>query len=229
VFAVTDSDNIVQLASWVESLFPEGVIAMHVYGTVSTRHLFPEEQRCVATAVKKRQSELAAGRVCARRALAMIGFVEAPLLSTRDRTPLWPAGAIGSISHTDGYRVAVAGLARDFSGIGIDAEILGCVELKFWQEVFRVEEINRLQLLNESRQTEISTVMFSAKEAFYKCQFTLTGAWLGFEDISVETAEDRFQVLVCNTKAATPLPRRSLYGRFAIDGTRVVCGIAIQT
>jgi 4'-phosphopantetheinyl transferase EntD len=202
---------------------------MHVYGTVSANYLLPEEKRIVERAVEKRRNEFAAGRVCARRALSTIGFADLPLLATRDRTPLWPIGAIGSISHTDGYCIAVAGLASNFCGIGVDVEILGRVEPKLWQEVFRVEEIDRLELLNNSQQIKLATVMFSAKEAFYKCQFALTRAWLGFEDVSVETAGDTFRVQVCDKKAEAILSHRSLHGKFAIDDTRVVCGIAIQS
>jgi 4'-phosphopantetheinyl transferase EntD len=226
---VDELKNIVQLAPSVKSLFPERIIATQIYGTASPRLLLAEEQRCVESAVQKRQSEFAAGRACARRALTTLGFLEAPLLVAHDRTPLWPKGAVGSISHTDGYCIAVAGLARHFTGVGVDTELLGRVEPTLWQHVFRPEEIERLKSLNESRQAEVASVMFSAKEAFYKCQFAQTRAWLGFEDVAVETDGNIFQVLVYNTTAEAILSQRLLHGKFAIDGSRVVCGMAIQT
>jgi 4'-phosphopantetheinyl transferase EntD len=226
---VDNSHHIVQLAPWVESLFPKGVIATQVYGAVSPSHLLPEETMCIETAVLKRQREFAAGRVCARLALATMGFVKEPLLATQERMPRWPKGAVGSISHTDAYCVAVAGLEQHFSGIGVDTEIVGRVEPDLWPQVFRFEEMERLKPLSQSRQIEIATVMFSAKEAFYKCQFALTRAWLGFEDVSVETAGDRFRVVVCNRNINAALAQESLHGHFAIDGTRVVCGMAIST
>lgn len=226
---MTDSDGIVQLAPRIRSLFPEGVYATQVYGTVSPTQLYLEEQRYVETAVQKRQSEFAAGRVCARRALTTMGFDEVPLLVDPGRLPLWPKGAIGSISHTDGYCVAVVGLERNFSGIGVDTEVLGRVEPELWQHVFRGEEIERLNLLSESRQMEIATTMFSAKEAFYKCQFATTRAWLGFEDVSVETSGNTFRILICNEEANALSFLRPLHGRFAISSTTVVCGIAVET
>jgi len=225
---LVDAHDTAELAPCVASLFPEGVTAAHVHGSVSPSHLFTHERTYVQTAVIKRQSEFSAGRVCARLALATIGLIDAPLLVAEDRLPLWPTGTTGSISHTDGYCVAAVGLARRFCGIGVDTETLGRVEPKLWQEIFRVEEINRLHILNELQQLEIATVMFSAKEAFYKCQFTLTRRWLEFKDVSVEIAANTFRIQICRDKVESPLLPRLLYGKFFVDGTRVVCGIAIQ-
>lgn len=219
-----DCEQVVHSAPWVASLFPAGATATEVRGTVSPTHLFREEQICVAMAVRKRQSEFAAGRLCARRALVEIGFGEAPLLTAKDRMPLWPIGAVGSISHTDEYCVAVVGLTRIFSGIGVDTEILGRVEPNLWRYAFRVEEINRLQDMRGPQQIEAATVMFCAKEAFYKCQFTMTREWLEFDDVLVEPFEDRFRIVVCNRSRRASSP---LHGRFATDGVRVVCGIAM--
>jgi 4'-phosphopantetheinyl transferase EntD len=230
VLVVVDSSDIAQDAPLVKSLFPEGVFAKQVYGAVSPRHLFQEEQTYVDTAVQKRKSEFAAGRVCARRALAMLGFIESPLLVAQERVPLWPTGALGSISHTDDYCVAVAGLTRNFSGIGVDTEILGRVEPELWPHVFRIEEIACLKQLSESRQIEMAAIMFSAKEAFYKCQFSVTRSWLGFEDVSVEAGEeDTFRILICDKEARSSSFQKPLCGRYAIQRTHVICGMAIET
>ena len=64
--------------------------------------LLPEERGAVAKAVPKRVAQFTAGRVCARRALAQLGNTEpVPILMGEDRAPQWPAGYVGSISHTD--------------------------------------------------------------------------------------------------------------------------------
>jgi 4'-phosphopantetheinyl transferase EntD len=107
--------------------------------------------------------------------------------------------------------------------------MLGRVEPKLWREVFRAEEIDRLNLLSDSQQVEIATAMFSAKEAFYKCQFTLTRRWLEFKDVCVEMGTDSFRIRICRNEAESPLLLRPLYGKFLVDATRVVSGIAIQT
>lgn len=217
-----------QSAAWVDALFPEGVVATEARATVPTSLLFPQELAHVEAAVEKRRLEFAAGRVCARRSLASIGFAEAPLTAMPGGMPLWPNGAIGSISHTDGYCVAVAGLTKQFRGIGVDAEVLGRVQPDLWGLIFRAEEIDRLHALSPSRRMEMATIMFSAKEAFYKCQYAVTRNWLGFEDVTVEAAENEFWVSVFDAQAKAALTGHACAGKFAVDCSRVVCGIAFQ-
>jgi 4'-phosphopantetheinyl transferase EntD len=74
----------------------------------------------------------------------------------------------------------------------------------------------------------MATILFSAKEAFYKCQYTLTRKWLEFEDVSVETTWDEFQISARGEAASGIAGGKSLCGKFVIDGDRVVCGIAIH-
>ncbi len=64
--------------------------------------LFPEEQAYIAEAVEKRQVEFSTARVLARRALYELGVSPQSLCPNDDRSPRWPAGIIGSITHTDG-------------------------------------------------------------------------------------------------------------------------------
>lgn len=215
-------------ADWVASLFPTGVTAAEVRGTASPTELLPAEGLIIATAGKKRQTEFAAGRVCARRALVDLGIGVAPILARQDRTPIWPNRCVGSISHTDLYAVAVAGLTRQFAGLGVDAEMIDRVDSSLWEILFRTEEIRRLRSLPKSQQLETAAAMFSAKEAFYKCQFPITQSWLGFENISVDISGNAFCISVCPGKIAMKFTHQPLYGAYAIDDTRVVCGIAIR-
>jgi 4'-phosphopantetheinyl transferase EntD len=229
VFAVSGLGGHVQQSSWVMSLFPSGTIAMEAHGRVSLSHLFPEERGHVATSVDKRRNEFAAGRICARRALATLGFIESPLLTDKGRAPVWPQGATGSISHSDGYCVAVVGFAKNFAGIGIDTESIGNVQRHLWEQVFQAEEISKLELLAEPQRVAMATVLFCAKEAFYKCQFSLTRAWLGFEEVNVHATEGKFYISLGSGRVSNAFADRSFHGKYAIIGTRVVCGIAIET
>jgi len=72
------------------------------------RELFPGEEEFVLRAVARRREEFAAGRWCAREALAQIGVAPVPVLVGRWRQPLWPPGIIGSITHAAGLCAAVA-------------------------------------------------------------------------------------------------------------------------
>ena len=68
---------------------------------VDLAHL-PEPLRAAAP---KRQREFLAGRHCAAHALRTAGLPET--VGLQDRAPIWPKGAVGSISHSDARVVAV--------------------------------------------------------------------------------------------------------------------------
>src|SRR5688500_10573337 len=64
--------------------------------------LFPEEEKAVAGALERRRREFALGRMHARRALGSLGYPDVCIGVRHDRAPLWPAGIVGSITHTQG-------------------------------------------------------------------------------------------------------------------------------
>ncbi len=71
--------------------------------------VLPQEREAVARAVSKRQNGYWATRHLGRLALAELGQATGPILNHPDRSPRWPAGILGAISHTDGWcGVAVA-------------------------------------------------------------------------------------------------------------------------
>ena len=220
--------NRMQRAVAVEQLFPPGVIAFEFRGVASADDLFPSERECVARSVEKRVKEFAAGRLCARAGLTELGLEPTPLLPGPDRMPIWPSGVVGSITHTDGYCVAVVGLETQFAAIGVDAECIGDVNTSVWQLTMRAEELSRLRNLEEAARRQMATVIFSAKEAFYKCQYAVTRSWLEFKDVSVSLAGDAFEVSV--VEAAHPVRRMPSpwIGRFSVDEALVVAGIAAE-
>lgn len=67
-----------------------------------------------------RRREFLAGRLAAHGALAALG--EYAAVGRQGRTPVWPQGCSGSISHADGWAVAVAASARHWLALGIDLE-----------------------------------------------------------------------------------------------------------
>jgi hypothetical protein len=89
-------------------LFPEGAACVELRAPGDVSQLFPTEETHIQAAVAKRRAEFAAGRVCARSALAELGAPLAPLGVRPDRSPDWPAGLTGSITHTQGFCGAVA-------------------------------------------------------------------------------------------------------------------------
>ncbi|MGH8080145.1 MAG: 4'-phosphopantetheinyl transferase family protein, partial [Lysobacter sp.] len=73
-------------------------------------------------AVAKRRGEYLAGRICAQRALQRLGMPAGQVAIGPDREPLWPAGAMASISHAGDRAVCIASTDPRVIGLGIDIE-----------------------------------------------------------------------------------------------------------
>ena len=95
--------------------------------------LWPEEAAYVANSVEKRRREFACGRHFVRRCFRALGRPDGPLPANPDRSPRWPDGLVGSITHTDTYCAAAVARADDIAGIGIDVEDLS----RFQPELLR--------------------------------------------------------------------------------------------
>jgi len=87
--------------------------------------LHPEEERIVAGAALKRRRDFTLGRACAHAALAELDLDKGPIARAGNGAPVWPAGLVGSITHTPGYAAALVARAADFAGLGVDAELVG--------------------------------------------------------------------------------------------------------
>ena len=107
------------------NLLPAGVVVFETDRLDLSTELYFEEQGLVSGASPSRVAEFAAGRFCARHALARLGFSRFPLLKGLDGAPVWPPNVVGSITHSGGYCAAAAGFRSQFGGIGIDAEVIG--------------------------------------------------------------------------------------------------------
>lgn len=151
--------------------------------------LLPEEQTYIAGAVQKRQREYAAGRHCARRALARLGLGAIAVPTGPDRAPVWPHGIAGSITHTDDMAAAaVCRIADGFRAIGIDLEPALALPDELIALVATPSELAWLARQPRDKQGILARVIYSAKEATFKAQFPLTRRMLEFAD--VETTMD---------------------------------------
>jgi 4'-phosphopantetheinyl transferase EntD len=167
-------------------LFPRGAFTAELRGGGDPSALYPEEARYLQKAVRKRAEEFAAGRLCARLLLREFGIQKFAIEVGAHRQPLWPESLVGSITHTTGFCAAVAAPKECLRSVGIDTEITGSVKTELWRGICTPSETAWLRTLPDSEQLAAATLMFSAKEAFYKSQFPLTQERLGFHDVSVE-------------------------------------------
>ncbi|MND53723.1 4'-phosphopantetheinyl transferase Npt [compost metagenome] len=138
----------------------------------------------IQRSVAKRQAEFLAGRLCARAALLdLTGRPDVPALG-EDRAPVWPAGVVGSISHSHGLASALVADGRQWRGLGLDLEepLTADRALRLAEEILTEAELQRLQDLSPEQQAERITLTFSIKESLFKALYPLVGKRFYFHD-----------------------------------------------
>jgi 4'-phosphopantetheinyl transferase EntD len=216
----------------IQGLFPVGAVVAALCASADPSVLHPAEAQCVAQAVRTRVEEFATGRLCARVALAELGIEGFALLMAPDRSPLWPPGVVGSISHTAGYCAAVAGSRKQFLGLGLDTEVLAAVRAGLWHRLCAPIELASLRALPDSQRGRAAALIFAAKEAFYKAQYPLTQEVLEFDAIAIEFgclngAAGDFTVVPTRCMALQRLSPGPLCGRYEFHGQFVSAGLAL--
>jgi len=155
---VQDDPIAAQILDVLKRIFPPRCgFAVQRTSAASISDLFLEEKQAVDRAVPKRQREFAAGRMAARQAMAQIGKTPAPIPVNTDRSPHWPEGVVGSISHSLEIAVAVVAsvllLAAVMSDLGVLWSMLALfgyvaliVSLQIWRRRRHSRSIYQLEL-----------------------------------------------------------------------------------
>ncbi|WDZ86715.1 4'-phosphopantetheinyl transferase family protein [Micromonospora cathayae] len=151
--------------------------------------LLPAEQACLGErAVESRRRDFTAGRVCARRAMTDLGLPPVAVPSAEDRSPVWPAQVVGTITHTRGYAAAAAARRDEVRSVGMDAEQHKILDDGVRRLICLPAELDRCPQLPAG--TSWHAVIFSAKETVYKVWHPVVGTWLDFHDAHVELDPD---------------------------------------
>jgi 4'-phosphopantetheinyl transferase EntD len=150
--------------------------------------LLAAEEKFVGSAVKKRREEFVAGRCAARAALKMLGITPNAILQGASGEPLWPEGFTGSITHSNCLAFAVVTRKCNLRTVGIDVEVVGRVARKLWRMTFSEAEREAISAMPD--EILAASIAFSAKEAFMKAQFSISGKMLGLKSMRVEFVRD---------------------------------------
>jgi 4'-phosphopantetheinyl transferase EntD len=212
----------------IECLLPRQVAGADIRGDDPSAELLPEEAAQVAGAARGRQREFATARACARRALRQLGLPTTAILRGPGREPLWPPGAVGSITHCEGYRAAAVARQLDVLTVGIDAEIHQPLPAEVLNLVLAPGE--QAWLTEAPQGIHWDRLFFSAKESVYKAWFPLTGAWLGFEDVAVRFVPEAgifCAQLLLASPAAAGLGLAGFSGHFLVRDGLVLTAIAV--
>lgn len=144
----------------------------------------------------KRLQDFSTGRYCARKALAAIGYENAEILVGDDKQPIWPAGYVGSISHSGKLVGAVAGKTSQIISIGLDIETIGKIKPDMWRLLYTEAETCFLNAFSGEELAYYTTLLFSFKESFYKLQFPLTKTFLNFTDVEIKNFGNKFELQI---------------------------------
>lgn len=157
--------------------------------------LYPEEDASVAQAVETRRKQFTAGRILARDAWQRLGVPAQPLLNDEQRVPRWPAGVVGTITHTQGWCAAAVAKSEHFAALGADVEAATALERGLWERICRPAERHLLESSAE-RAGILGKAFFSAKESIYKALYPSVRVFLDFQAMQIElepVAEGRYR------------------------------------
>ena len=215
--------------SIIAELFPDCVATACRRIGQSAIDLFPQEQKLIKKAVDKRRLEFAAGRACAREALVAIGLGPMPILQNEAHAPLWPHGVRGAISHSHTWAGAAVTGSPELCGIGLDIETIRRVNQGIGRMVLTQQETDFHAALPDTEKQQYLALVFSAKEAVYKCLAPLSAVRIGFKDAIVrQTDGQKFEVLM-SSRIASALPACAcMTGRYFLHEGSVFTGIVLR-
>jgi len=216
----------------IRAITPDWVETAEAFHDPPEVPLFPDEELVISNAVLKRRREFATARMCARRAMERLGVPPGPIAKGTRGEPLWPSGAVGSLTHCDGYRAAAVASDRTGITIGVDAEPNEALPDGVTDVVASAAERARLTRLAADRpQVCWDRLLFSAKESAYKAWFPLTRRWLDFDDASVTIEPDEgvftVELLVDSTVTIGGERLERFVGRWSAADGLVATAIAV--
>lgn len=185
----SSADRSAAVTSWLRKLSPE--IQHQVVETCGSQLL----SASASQAKQKRQQEFARGRASAAKLL--LGFdVNERVEANKDRSPKWPAGIVGSISHSKRWTWVAAAREAAIRSVGVDTEtvaspgVCGSIEM----QIASHDEWANATLDGLSRE-QTFTIVFSAKEAFYKCWYPQSKVFFDFDAAHVQfVTADRIRI-----------------------------------
>lgn len=178
--------------------------------------------------VAKRQAEYLAGRVCARAALQRLDGRDYVPASHEDRSPIWPPGIHGSITHGKGWAAAVVAADGACQGIGLDQETLLDDDRaeRLMGEILTPAELERL---DRSQLGLAVTLTFSLKESLFKTLYPLTRQRFYFEHAEVlEWSADGLARLRLLTDLSAQWQHGvELEGQFCLEGGHLLSLVSV--
>ena len=184
--------------------------------------LLPEESALIEKSAQIRRNTFSSGRHCARELLKSLGSSPVALPRACDGSIIWPAGYIGSVSHTNEWAVAgvaVQGLS-DAISLGMDLETVKPIGEAVLKHISTQRE--RDELSQSTAQTWHATALFGLKESVYKCLRTSFGSFIRFHDVEImDIASGRPRLLIANSSLSQHCDPNAIELRLAVTPLHV--------
>ncbi|WP_312241126.1 4'-phosphopantetheinyl transferase superfamily protein [Pantoea sp.] len=176
----------------------------------------------------RRRAEYLAGRYVAKVLLADLGYEQFDLIKAKEGAPCWPAGVSGSLSHSGNLAAGALHASEFLSSVGIDIESWLNEEhaVKIKEAILSDEESNRLNCLSESQKV---TLLFSAKESFFKAIYPKAGVRFDFRDVELVRLDSglrRFTLRLKKKLNKTFFNGRCLNGSYCFHEEKVITLVA---
>ncbi|MEM9603315.1 MAG: 4'-phosphopantetheinyl transferase superfamily protein [Pseudomonadota bacterium] len=149
----------------------------------------------IVASVTSRRAEFLAGRALARTAMRLAGVCAGPTQGqvpiAADRSPVWPPGVNGAISHSHG-RCVVAVSTNPHTYVGVDTERLAHDDAldAIVKHALVPEERKQMDRNAAYSASQWATLVFSAKETLYKLLYPTVRQFFGFDAACVTGSVD---------------------------------------
>jgi 4'-phosphopantetheinyl transferase EntD len=210
----------------LQKLFPSGVSATELRMPAPSGAYGEQYAEILGRSPLQFAREVAAGRLCMRRAVEDLEARLAPQALAE------AASLTGCITHAEGFCAAVVGERRRFQALGLNAQICSRVTQALWPDFLTAPEMIWLKQLASSQQAAAASVLLAAKEAFYQCYYILTNEWLEPGAVNVHCTLDdihggRFSVRAERDLTCGRDTLEALDGRFCFRRGLVVTAVAV--
>jgi 4'-phosphopantetheinyl transferase EntD len=205
--------------AFLRSVLPPGTFGASQTGNAEPGVLHQEEIRYAVGWGDKRLREFALGRCCARAVLTEMGVSPCAIPRAPDGRPGWPAGTVGSITHTSDYVAAIATHDTRYRALGVDAERTDGMTEAVMALLFDDDERRSLDGADSANRNIMATLYFSAKESSFKAWSSVGSVESSLRNIHVDLCDGEFFA----NRASVPMAS----GRFAVKGDLVLTALGL--
>ena len=194
----------------VSALLPDDVAVSFSPALPAAAALRGPEADNVSGMVTKRLNEYTHGRHCAREALRALGESPQAIPTGADRSPQWPAGIVGTITHSGPLAAAAVARQNSYAGLGLDIETAEPLDTAAIGMILLPEE-------RDNHDASEAKLLFSIKEAVFKCIYPRVRCYVDFQEMRIELdrSAGRYSAVPCCDKFE-PALIAGLEGRYVL-------------